>query len=110
MNGLIIRIKMDKLLKKMNSSFDNGKPISGEELSKLLSNRSNVHAIKALSQAGCIKLHYASGKIYQIVPGSNSALYRVERAELWFNRVLSFAAGIISTLIVQWLIRMLSAA
>ena len=108
MNGLRVRIRMGKLLKKMNRIFDDKDIISGEDLSKFLSSPLNRRAVSALEQSGCIKSYSADDQIDVIVPGDQSAIYGVERAELWLNRIISFTAGIASTLIVQWLLTHLS--
>ena len=108
MNGLRVRIRMGKLLKKMNRIFDEKDIISGEDLSKFLSSPLNRRAVSALEQSGCIKSYSADDQIDVIVPGDQSAIYVVERAELWLNRIISFTAGIASTLIVQWLLTHLS--
>lgn len=104
MNDLRVRIRMNKLLKKMNNYFDKQSIVAGPELSKFTSSSLNLRALQALEEAGAIELNYADNEIYSICPGDHAALYGVERAELWLNRIASYIAGIFSAFAVQWLI------
>lgn len=108
MNNLLVRIRMGSILKKMNKVFDKNDFFSGPQLDKLLTSSLNRRAIQALEESGCIQTFSSDDEIDMIYPGERSALYGVERAELWLNRIVSYIAGIGSTLFVQWIITHLS--
>ncbi len=42
-----------------------------------------------------------------ICPGEQSSLYVLERSEVWLNRVISFIAGILTTVAAQYIIEFL---
>ena len=103
MIGLIRRYKMNRLLKRFKHAYYNN-----DDLMNVCDLDNDMETIAALEQYDCIKVRRAmGGHVYFISLGDRSEIYSIERSELWFNRIVSYIAGIISAIIVPLLISLI---
>lgn len=103
MIGLLRRYKMNRLLKRFKHAYYNN-----DDLLNVCDLYNDMETIAALEQYDCIKVRRAmGGHVYSITLGDKSEIYSIERSELWFNRIVSYIAGIISAIIVPLLISLI---
>ena len=110
MNGLIMRIKMRHCLRKLEEIwYVNNDTVIGNAVQNFTDTKDKLKVLKALQAAGCVTLSYYdnSNRPYAIRSGENSALYTLERSEIWLNRFLGFIAGVLSTVLADLIIRLL---
>lgn len=110
MNSIVMRIRMRLCLRKLEKIwFDNNDTAAGEAALEFSRTRSRLKVLKALQAAGCVVLscHDNSNRPYVIRAGEQSSLYTLERSELWLNRIISFIAGILTTVAANYIIRLL---
>lgn len=110
MNGPVMRIKMRYCLHTLEKQwYHNNDFISGEAALKFSDTKSKLKTLKALQAAGCVVLSYAdnSNRPFVIREGENSALYVLERSEIWLNRFIGFSAGILTSVIASFIIQFL---
>lgn len=82
--------------------------ISGEPLRSVMATRSQRRALDALVSAGCLKTFSSDNEITTIGLGEKGSLYTLERSELWINRLVSFALGVATPLLIQFILRLFS--
>lgn len=110
MKGIIMRIKMRICLHSLEKLwYENNDFISGQAALKFSSTPSKLKTLKALQSAGCAILYCAdnSNRPYAIGEGENSALYIVERSEIWMNRIVGYIAGILTSVAAHYIIQFL---
>lgn len=106
MTSLSTRIQMGKTLKKLNKLwYDNNDVVAGKDLPQFIDTYKKLQVIRSLEACNCLETvgYDNSNRPVVIRRGSQSAIYAVERFELWFNRIGGFIAGIATTLIAQLL-------
>lgn len=91
--------------------LDNNDTASGKAALNLSGTKSKLKVLKALQAAGCITLSCPdnSNRPYIIRPGEKSYLYTLERTELWVNRIISFIAGVLTSIAAHYIIQLLHA-
>lgn len=111
MNGIIMRIRMRRCLNDLEKIWleSNDTVIGGAAL-EFSDTHAKLKVLKALQSAGCVTLSCLdnSSRPYAIRPGEKSSLYVLERSELWLNRIISFIAGILTTMAAHYMIQFLS--
>lgn len=108
--GLKMRIKMSKMLKRLNLAWGDNNSIQLEKSREICTSSEELRILRALQNCGCIEMHLAwnDGYPYFIKRGDNEAIYTIQRSELWVNRIVSFIAGILTTVIADLIIRSIS--
>lgn len=97
----MIRYRMKKLINLLENNNLDG-------VYKLIKSPKYAKALSALSDMGCVSVNKAwGGNIISINLLDHHATYQLERFEVWFNRVLGFTFGVVSSLIDQFLIKQL---
>lgn len=87
----MLRYKMIKLIRLLESH-----PFS--EIRDTVLAPTNEKALKALIDLGCVEATRAwGGEIVSVRLLDHSAVYRLERSEVWLNRIYGFIAGVITT-------------
>lgn len=106
---MLLRIRMFLLLKKLTRIFEetDNDVIEGKEFKNLSLSRNEVRALKALAAQNAVVLDYGYDEICAVGQSDGEITYLLERSELWFNRIVSFILGILTTVAVQYLIRTL---
>ena len=110
MNGIIMRIRMRICLRALEDIwYGNNDTVAGEAALGFSDTKAKLKVLKSLEAAGCVVLscHDNSNRPYAIRPGGKSSLYALERSELWLNRIISFIAGILTTVAADYIIRLL---
>ena len=110
MSSIIMRIRMHYYLWKLEKIwFKNNDAVIGDAAYKFSDTKGKLKALKALQSAKCVTLSYHdnSNRPYAIRPGESSSLYALERSELWRNRIISFIAGILTTVAAHYIIQLL---
>lgn len=110
MFGIFMRIKMRHCLNMLETLwYKNNDCIAGEATIYFSSTKSRLKTLRALDSAQCVSLSYAdnSNRPFMICPGERSSLYVLERSELWLNRVISFIAGILTSVAAHYIIEFL---
>lgn len=111
MFGLLMRIKMRLYLSKIEKMCFQQESgiISGDAVLKFCSSPKKLKVLKALEASQCISLIWIDGYKFPacIREGEKSALYTLERSEIWLNRFLGFIAGILTAVFTDILIRLL---
>ncbi len=111
MNGIIMRIRMRRCLRRLEKIwFDNNDIVVGEAARSFCDTRSKLKVLKALQAVECVTLSFQdnSNRPYAIRPGDRSYIYALERFELWMNRVISFLAGIMTAVAADYIIKLIS--
>lgn len=102
---------MHHCLKAIDKASDNSELgiCNGETLAKLCKNPKNLKAILALSSGGYISILSIDNSDIpaHIIPEDKLPMYFVERSEIWLNRFLGFAAGVLSAVLADLIIRLL---
>lgn len=104
------RIVMFFLMRKIDSRlmlFDDY-PLDKSEIVDLTDTPYKKKCLYALRDAGAIELDIGDNQIIGIARGKQGHLYLLNRSELWANRIASYIAGIISGLLVAYLIRLIA--
>lgn len=112
MNSLIMRTKMRLCLRKLEKLWlANNDTVSGNAALDLSGTKSKLKVLKALQSAGCVTLSCPdnSNRPYIIRPGEKTFLYTLERSELWVNRIVSFVAGVLTSIAAHYIIQLLHA-
>lgn len=107
MFGIFTRIKMHHCLNKLETLwYKCNDCIAGDAAMYFSRSKSSLKTLRALESAQCVSLSYAdnSNRPFMICPGEQSSLYVLERSEVWLNRVISFIAGILTTVAAQYII------
>lgn len=110
MNGLIMRIRMRHCLKKLEKVWsDYNDTVIGETALEFSNTKSKLKVLKALQSVGCVVLSCPdnSNRPYVIRAGERASLYSLERSELWLNRIVSFIAGILTSVAAHYIIQLL---
>ncbi len=111
MFGIIMRIKMRFCLNKIEKLCFNDETgvISGNDVNKLCSTPKKLKTLLALEASECIRITWADGynRPLCIREGKRASLYVLERSEIWFNRFLGFIAGILTTILADFVINLL---
>lgn len=104
---MLLRIRMFLLLKKLTRIFEETSKdaIEGEAFKNLSLTNKEVRALKALAAQNAVVLDYGYDEICAVGRSDGEITYLLKRSELWFNRVVSFVLGILTAVIVEWLIR-----
>lgn len=105
MNYLFLRFRMNILFRKLNKYFQSSDFLDGDNLDQFIHNQKDLRALYALNKLNCVSIQFASDQIYAVYRGDQADLYLIQRSELWFNRICAYILGIISSFVVQWLIR-----
>lgn len=93
------RYRMNKILKLLKT---------GSLDAEALRDPKNQDALLALESCGCVKLSKTWGNdIVGVVLLSKASLYRVQRSEIWLNRVISFFIGVASTVVATLLLHVI---
>lgn len=93
---MFMRFKMRSALKTIKAS---GVIASDEIISSF-----DPDVLAALKANNCIDIAYADNKPYFISYRSEAINYILARSEVWTNRVLGFVFGVISSLIVKFIL------
>lgn len=107
---MLLRVEMYKTMKYVEEYFQAHpeiKFIDSKALDPITETPRQKKALNKLISAGCLKdvsFDHDNSAIMLLAPGS---LYRLDRFELWFNRFISFAIGVASTLILQAILRLM---
>ncbi len=112
MIGLIMRIKMHFCLRRLEKLwYENDGFIVGEAALEFSSTKSKLKVLKALESVKCAAFVSAdnSSRPIAIREGDRSAIYAVERSELWLNRIAAFFAGILTSVAAHFIIQFLQA-
>lgn len=97
----MIRYRMKKLINLLENN-------NHDDVYELIKSPKYAKALYALSDIGCVSVVKAwGGNILSINLLEHYATYQLERFEVWLNRVLGFTFGVVSSLIVQFLIKQL---
>ena len=104
---MFLRIRMYLLLRKLNNEFSksNSDLISGSDLKSLSLSEKDFRTLKALAAVNAVDLDEGDDKICAVGKSDGEITYLLERSELWFNRIASFILGIITAVVIEWLIR-----
>lgn len=111
MNNIIMRIRMQLCLRKLEKIwYNNNDTVTGEAALEFSDTRARLKVLKALQASGCVLLSYHdnSNRPFAIRAGEHSSLYALERSELWLNRIISFIAGVLSTIAANYIIQFLT--
>lgn len=93
------RYRMNKILKLLKTDSLNADALQDPK---------NRDALLALEACGCVKLSKTWNKdIVGAVLLSKASLYRVQRTEIWLNRVISFFLGVASTIVAALLLHVM---
>lgn len=94
----MFRSKVDKLFYVIeNDGFDAAR-------SEILSPE-NIDALNYLEDSGRVKIHYdINGDIAFVEPLSHHVTYRLERRDIWLNRLWGFLAGVAVTVVATLLL------
>ncbi|WP_458457509.1 hypothetical protein [Pseudobutyrivibrio sp.] len=99
MKWFVIRNRINKLLKKLDTFWKSHSSIDSLSLSD-----QELETLMIMEQMNLIECKRAmGGAIYDIKRGSQSQIYSLERSELWFNRIAGFIAGLLSGLTIQFI-------
>lgn len=107
---MLTRFKMYITLTHISKILDkNGGKIKGRNIEPLANTIEKRKILKALEQCGCINCIYADHSDIPlcIQEGDYSVIYLLSRRELWFNRILCYASGILSGVLIAWFTSML---
>lgn len=112
MFGILMRLRMHRCLSKIEKlcfQSDTG-VITGDDIAKLCSSPKNLKAIKALEASQYVSLIWIDNHNLPvgIREGEKTTLYALERSEIWLNRFLGFIAGILTSVLADYIIRLLS--
>lgn len=100
--SLATRRRMKKIIGLLEQNKDS-------EVNKLVSSHKYARALSILSDIGCVKVEKAwGGDIVGIWLLDKSATYQLDRHELWVNRIVSFVFGIISCIVVQFVVSLIT--
>ncbi len=103
MHNLMMRFKIHKALKTINKYW-----LAQIDLKTVLSDI-DESTLSAIEQYECIRIDKTwGGHIIEIYPGPKSQIYSINRSELWFNRICSYIFGIISGVMISYIIDLLS--
>lgn len=99
------RLKMYRLNAEIQEIFlQRRRRMEEDEVKQLIKTKSDVRAIKALRDEDCCKIKFdADGNVRWLLPGGKTYIYCIQREELWFNRLVSFALGVISGLLIAYI-------
>lgn len=100
MRAITARRSMRRCIKLLES---NDGSLSHDQLCQLWSDKSTQTALSILDHKGYVSILFADDEPYSIALTGSGSLYLVERSELWLNRVVSFFAGVASTVLAAWL-------
>ena len=106
-----MRIRMRLCLRKLEKIwYDNNDTVTGEAAREFSNTRTRLKVLKSLQASGCVVLsfHDNSNRPYAIRAGEHSSLYTLERSELWLNRIISFIAGILTTVAADYILQLLT--
>ena len=105
MKTILIRLRMNKIMKQLTEAWLYGETVySGEPFRKLMSDKFNVQALHSLESANCISLIRTGSGITGCKKGNEAFLYFLTRQEIWFNRIIGFVAGVLTSVSTAWLI------
>lgn len=96
---------MNILQRRLNKYFEQHHILNSDHLNEYIQDSNDERALSALADIGCVKILYTDNKINSVYRGKKADTYLMQRSELWFNRIVAYVAGIISSFLVQWLIR-----
>lgn len=111
MNSLCMRIRMRRCLRKLSKLWiDNNDTVAGNATLEFTNTKAKLEVLKALQSIDCVILSCPdnSNRPYVIRAGENSSIYFLERFELWLNRIVSFIAGILTTVAAHYIIQLLT--
>ena len=100
MRAITARRNMRRCIKLLEST---GGSLSHDQLRQLWSDKSAQTALSILDHKGYVSILFADDEPYSIALTGSGSLYLVERSELLLNRVVSFFAGVASTVLAAWL-------
>lgn len=96
-----LRFKMHRIVRTLDRS-------GVAAIKKYLDNPKFQKALHALDELDVISLQTAwGGDIVDVFAGGHQMRYILERQEVWINRILGFAFGVFSSIIVQMAIKYL---
>lgn len=82
--------------------------ITGDALRAIYSTRSRQRALHALAARNCVNLHFSDDELRAITISREGWLYLLDRTDLWFDRIVTFFAGVSAPLLVQFILRLFS--
>lgn len=87
------RYRMNKILHLLENNDE-------DAVLKLISDRKYYKAIQSLSDTGSVKLVKTWGNtVVRVILLDHYATYKLERTEVWFNRIIGFLAGVATSVI-----------
>lgn len=94
----MLRSKMNRLIRILEAG-DMDKALS------LMDSPKYTKALNALEASGCVKSQRAwGGEVVHIALLNRSAVYELERQDLWINRIVSFCLGVATTVAAGFLL------
>lgn len=106
MKSLIARFKMFRMLSELDALFiRHDGYLSGDQIKPFVSTDEKRATLYRLSDAGTVKLTYYDNELFSIGKCSRGTLYLLERSEIWTNRLLGFASGVLTAVIAELIIR-----
>jgi len=105
-----LRFQMFLTMKKLEKDHFDMNPaslVSGDDLILLSDTPLKQKALIALADLKVIRLSYTDNHLSSISRMQGSTLYLLGRSELWINRIAGFLCGIVFSLVIESLIRLL---
>ena len=98
---MLLRIRMFFLLRKLDALFsEHDDYLDERDLADILSDPGLKKALDALIRVKAVAADIGDDRIIALAPSPDRILYDLYRADLWWNRIVSFVLGVASTLIV----------
>ena len=95
---MFMRFRMKKLIKVLKNN-------DSAEFNRLIASDKYLDALKALEDAGCVKLVRAwGGEITRTILLDHHVSYQLSRYEVWANRIGGFIAGVLTSVAAHYLI------
>lgn len=106
---MLNRFKIHKCLNQIRRDVNADSFLTGDKLDALYAEYSDV--IPVLIDLGCIDVKYEDDKPYFLSLKNHAYTYRLERSEVWLNRIGGFLCGVIATILAEilsaWILTML---
>lgn len=96
----MLRHRMNKLIKLLEQDND-------KEVLSLVHMPAYKKALLSLEDSGCVRVLRSGGEIYVITLLNHYATYQLERRDVWFNRILGFLFGVVTSVLTALIIGLL---
>lgn len=100
MFNITLRYRMKKIISMLEKE---------QNIFPLLQNKKYLKAFKALEVNSYVQGFYVDNCDipYHVALGTKGPIYLLERSELWMNRIAGFICGILTSVIVGYLLKLL---